>query len=273
MVPTEKDDDQALLRLREHRTRYAAAAGDRLHGDLDCQYSLLPFQELERTAGVWYEAAHEALMRANYGPLDALIREQVQIGSEQGFELHDMLLLLRILRQVAIEEEDWNPDMLVEMDAVVDEAISSLRGKVAWNIPRGLNYLTGESEEDRERVRLAAEAARGRQDRRNFSRNKLHMPIRVNAFLPGGPVDEITRTENVARGGIYFFSGEAYYKGAHVRVNYPYWDNPGAINPEYVAEVVRVEERVKAEQDKSYNGVALHFLGDLGKPKKKKESS
>ncbi len=259
MASTNREQDEALARQKKRREHYAAAAAERLHQADDCQFSLLPYQELERTAGTWFEAAHEALMRANYGPLDALIREQVRVAAEQGFELDDLLLLLRGLRQTAIEGEGWNEEHLVEMDTVVDEALAALRGQTVWEIPKGLNYLTGKTEADLERERMAAEAAKGKADRRGFGRNKLHLPIRVTAFLPGGPVDEITRTENVAKGGIYFLSEHPYYKSVRVHVKYPYWESPGAINPDYEAEVVRVDER------ESHNGIALHFLRDIGK--------
>lgn len=259
MVPPAEERDEALVRHHKRREHYASAAAERIHGTSECQFSLLPFEELVRTAGVWFDAAHEALLRANYGPLDALIRDQVHVASEQGFELPDLLLLLRMMRQTAIKEEGWNEEHLLEMDTVVDEAIAGLRGQVAWDIPKGLNYLTGETEADRERERLAAAAARGKADRRAFGRNKLHLPIRVRAFLPGGAVDEITRTENVAKGGLYFLSERPYYKGMRVHVIYPYWDSPGALNPEYEAEVVRIDER------ESHNGIAIRFLTDLGK--------
>jgi hypothetical protein len=259
MASIDKEQDEALARQKKRREHYSAVAAERIQAAEDCQFSLMPYQELERTAAVWFEAAHEALMRANYGPLDALIREQVRVAAEQGFELDDLLLLLRGLRQAAIEEEGWSEEHLAEMDAVVDEALAALRGQTVWEIPKGLNYRTGRTEADLERDRLAAEAAKGKQDRRGFGRNKLHLPIRVTAFLPGGPVDEITRTENVAKRGIYFLSKYPYYKSVRVHVKYPYWQSPGALNPDYEAEVVRVDER------KGHKGIALRFLRDIGK--------
>lgn len=268
MVPyNEEELDKSAARHAERRSLYGAAAAERLQLNTDTQYSLLPFQELERTSTVWFDAAFEALMRANYGPLDALIREQVEVGARQGFELEDLLVLLRVLRQTAIEEEGWNPDMLAEMDDVVNEAIGTLRGKVGWNIPKGLKYLTGETAADRELRFQAEEAERSKREKRAHSRNKLHMPIRVRGFLPKGAVDETTRTENVARGGVYFLSEHAYYPSVRLHVSYPYWDTPGALNPVYEAEVVRVDD-VGSED---YKGIAVRFLDTLGRPRKKKK--
>lgn len=251
------------MAAQEARLRYTTAASKELRGASDCQFSLLPIQELARTAGVWFDACSEAMMRGNYGELDALIREEARVAAEQGFKLTDIVQLLRILRQVAIDEEGWREDLFAELDIVIDESLTELRGSVPWDIPNGLNYLTGKGLAERERERLAGEADKEKTDRRRFARNKLHLPIRVRAFLPRGAVDEITRTENVARGGIYFLSENPYHKGVRVHVMYPYWDKPGAINPDYQAEVVRIDER-----DEDYKGIALKFLVDLGKQQK-----
>jgi hypothetical protein len=256
----EEEHGELLIRQKKQREKYTAAACERLQVADDCQFSLLPYQELRRTAGVWFDAANEALMRANYGPLDALIREQVRVASEQGFELTDLLQLLRLLRQVAIEEENWNEEHLAEMDTVVDEAMAALRGKVTWDIPEGLNYLTGKTRAELQREQLQAEAVRSRSERRRFGRNKLRLPIRIRGFLPDGLVNEITRTENVAKGGLYFLSEHPFYRGARLHVIYPYWNRPGDINPECEAEVVRVDER------QGQRGVAVRFLSPLGKP-------
>jgi hypothetical protein len=263
----EEEQDRHAVRRAERRQHYAHAAAERLQLSTETQFCLLPFEELARTAGLWFDTAQEALMRANYGPLDAFIRQEIEIGARQGFELDDMITLLRLLRQTAIEEEGWNPDMLVEMDDVINEGFAGLRGQVSWEFPPGLNYLTGETAADLEAARAAAEAAEEGKEKRTHSRNKLHLPIRVRAFLPKGAVEEFTRTENVARGGIYFLSELSYYVSVRAHVSYPYWEAPGAINPQYEAEVVRVDETEK----EGYQGIAMRFLETLGRPKKRKE--
>ena len=62
-------DDEATdsaARGKARREHYAGVAAEQLLGAPDCQFCLLPYQELARSAGVWYEAATEAMMRANY---------------------------------------------------------------------------------------------------------------------------------------------------------------------------------------------------------------
>jgi hypothetical protein len=268
MVPLSEDEelDKSAARHAERRGQYSATAAERLQLATDTQYSLLPYQELERTAGLWFDAAYESLMRANYGPLDAFIRDQVEVGASQGFELDDLILMLRLLRRTAIEGEGWNEDMLLEMDDVTNEAVGRLRGQVVWDIPEGINYLTGETAADRQRQRAAEEAAQASAEKRTYGRNKLHLPVRIHGFLPKGAVDEVTRTENVARGGVYFLSENPYYPGVRLHVSYPYWDAPGAINPVYEAEVVRVDEM----GSETHKGVAIRFRETLGPPKKKR---
>lgn len=260
----QEGNTQAQERQDERRQRYAAAAGERLRAASDCQFSLLPYEELVRTAAGWYDACAEGMVRGNYAPLEDWVRDHARVAADQGFELNDLLELLRLLRQVAIEKEGWNEDAFADTDAIVDEALAALRGQVAWEIPEGLNYLTGKTKADREREQrervAAAEAAKEPTgERRAHRRNMLHMPIRVRGALASGPVDEITRTENVARGGVYFLSEAPYFKGAQLQVMYPYWDTPGAINQEYPAEVVRIDDRG------AMKGIAVKFLVSLGK--------
>ncbi|MGH9862030.1 MAG: PilZ domain-containing protein [Candidatus Acidiferrales bacterium] len=255
----EEESDESRSRQTGRRERYAGIAAERLQATMDCQFSLLPYQELARTAGAWFDAVTESLLRANYGPLDEMIRAQVRVAADQGFELDDILQLLRLFRAVAIKEEGWNEEQFGELDVVIDEALQALRGQVAWSIPEGLNYLTGESLADRE---LTSVGEQKDSERRRNARNKLRLPIRVKTYLPVGAVDEITRTENVARGGIYFVSKNPFYKDVRVHVQYPFWEATDAINPEYQAEVVRIDDRGE------YKGIALRFLTDLRSQKK-----
>ncbi len=253
----DEDISDARARHEERRDQFAAAAGDKLQAAEDCQFSLLPYKELEQTAQRWYAGTTEGMARANWGPLDDFIRAQVRRFAEQGFELADVLQMLRLLRTVAIESEGWTEGELEEVDSIINEAFEAQRGQAGWQIPEGLNYLTGKGRV--ERAREAAEAGKsGQADRRARGRNQLKMPIRVRGFMPKGPIDEITTTANVSRTGLYFVTTQAYFQGAHVTVFYPFWDYPGAINTEYRAEVARVDEMDERR------GVALKFLSSLG---------
>jgi len=261
--------DPAEERQRERRDHYAAIAGERLREATDCQFSLLPYDGLAQTAAGWYEACAQAMLKGNYSSIEVWIKQNAKIAAEEGFELKDLVQLLRICRQVAIEREGWNEDLFSDVDVVIDDGLASLRSKVAWDIPAGLNYVTGKStaDEEREATELAAQLAAAKAaepvgERRTHQRNKLKLPIRVRGVLSGGPVDEITRTENVARGGVYFLSGYPYFKGGRVSVMYPYWSTPGAINHEYPGEVVRIDTRETAL------GVAVKFMVSLGSPGK-----
>lgn len=263
----EQETTIAQARQNERRDRYAAVAGERLRAAADCQFSLLPYDELVRVAATWYTACADAVLRGNYAPIDTLVREQARVAAEQGFELLDLMQLLRLCRQAAIEKEGWNKDLFADVDAIIDEALATLRQKVNWDIPEGLNYLTGLSKADRERavaeqkqLEEVAEAAEPHGERRTHRRNKLRLPIRVRGLLGLGPVDEITRTENVAKGGVYFVTPNPYFKTASLQVIYPFWSTPDAIHKEYPAEVVRVDER-----EDGTKGVAIKFLVSLGK--------
>lgn len=242
-------------RHAQRREKFSSMAGERLRAAEDCQFSFLPYEELARVAGGWYEACAQAMLRGNYADIDTLIRKQARVAAEQGFALEDLLQLLRLCRRTAIEVEGWNEDQFADVDAVIDEALGYLRQQVPWDIPEALNYLTGKgraAEAPPPEPVSVVEEPRG--ERRIHRRNRLRLPIRVHGTLSTGEVDEVTYTENVARGGVYFVSPNAFYPGITVTVTYPYWEDHGAINKQYPASVVRIDPR---GEDK--RGVALKF--------------
>ncbi len=258
-------DNQKQPRENERRQRYARLTALRLRAASDCQFSLLPAPELARIAVLWYDAASEAMFQGHCSSIDKLIRKQAFLAAEEGFTLDDLLQLLRLCRRIAIESCGWTQDAVGHMDEMIDDVLNSLRNQVAWDIPEGLSYLAGEGsgewgDEQREQEEREDVATEPRGERRMHFRNKLRLPIRVCGQLTGGPREEITRTENVAKGGVYFFSDEPYFRGMRVEVVYPYWDMPGEIHREYPAEVVRIDER------KGRNGIALKFLVSLDSP-------
>ncbi|MFQ5818111.1 MAG: PilZ domain-containing protein [Terriglobia bacterium] len=258
------DDDtpaDAGVRHRRRRQKFATLTAERLRAAVDCQFSLLPYHELARVAANWYEACAQAMLRGNYSPIDELIREQVRVAADQGFELDDLLQLLRFCRQTAIEVEGWNEDQFTNVDAVIDEALVALRPQLPWEIPAGLNYLTGKAHAAEAEVEAPVPVVpRPHTERRSHARNRLHFFIRIRGTLSTGEIDEVARTENVARGGLYFLSRNPYIPGANLTVTYPYWQEPGAINKKYPAKVVRVDSRTD-----QYRGVAVQFLVSLGR--------
>lgn len=268
-----RDDDgatEAKEREKQRRERYAALAGELLGQAEECQFSQLPYDALLQTAAHWYDACAMAMLYSNFAGVERWVREQAAQAAQQGFLLNDLLLLLRLCRRIAIEKEGWNEDCLADFDAVVDEVLTSQRGKVPWEISPGLNYLTGKTAAELEAEHKVAQAAAAQAvpdvsdvpaaDRRGRGRNKLHLPIRVRAKTQVGPVDETTYTEDVARNGLYFVTEQPLVSGDTVMVTYPYWEAPGALNKEYPAEVVRVEHGKRFGR-----GIALKFLVDLGR--------
>ncbi|MGH9787634.1 MAG: PilZ domain-containing protein [Candidatus Acidiferrales bacterium] len=254
-----EDSTRPVVREGWRRERYATAAAEHIRDAKECQFSFLPFDELAHVATVWYESASEAMLRGNYAGMDKWIRTQARTAAEQGFELPSLLQLLRICRQVAIEKEGWQSEQFGEVDAVINECLAALRKvEVSWEIPEGLDYITGKGHVSE----IKAGAERG--ERRIHNRSHLKMPIRVSGYHLGESLDEYTKTENVARGGLYFISTQNYVRGIRLLVTYPFSREPGAINVDYPGEVIRLDELPEGKK-----GVAVKFLVSLGKKAKK----
>ena len=242
------------------RVRFAPVAGRRLREATDCRFSFLPYAELVRVASEWFDACAEAHLSANPGPIEDWLRGRAKTASDEGFELEDLLKLLRLCREAAMETEGWVDEELRTIDEIIDESLAGLREQIAWDIPEGLNYVSGKSAAEREAEQQAAAAAvkeEPRGERRAHTRAQLKLPIRVRGWA-GEQVDEVIDTEDVGRGGVRFLSRKKFVKGFKIRVVYPFWEDPGAVNKEYPAEVVRVEKR-----DEGYV-VAIQFLVNLG---------
>ncbi len=93
-------------------------------------------------------------------------------------------------------------------------------------------------------------------DRRNKRRVKIAQPVRVRPSEPGRTdFDEVSATLNVCRDGIYFPTElDSYYKGMRLFVTFPYSEEPGAINLEYIGEIVRVDKLLHGQ-----HGIAVHL--------------
>ncbi len=93
-------------------------------------------------------------------------------------------------------------------------------------------------------------------ERRRKGRAKLSQPIRVRPSEPGGQeFDEVRVSLNVCRDGVYFpTERDSYYKGMRVFITFPYNDGPGAINLEYIGEVVRIDKLSHGRL-----GIAVHL--------------
>ena len=100
----------------------------------------------------------------------------------------------------------------------------------------------------------------GTEERRRKGRLKLPRVVRVRPSEPGLiDFDEILPTKNAAQDSVYFISKNKKYKeGLRVFITYPYSDEPGSINREFLGKVARVEEL-----DHGRRGIAIQMLMPL----------
>jgi hypothetical protein len=100
----------------------------------------------------------------------------------------------------------------------------------------------------------------GTEERRRKGRLKLPRVVRVRPSEPGLiDFDEILPTKNAAQDSVYFISKNKKYKeGLRVFITYPYSDEPGSINREFLGKVTRVEEL-----DHGRRGIAIQMLMPL----------
>jgi hypothetical protein len=94
-------------------------------------------------------------------------------------------------------------------------------------------------------------------ERRGKRRAMLSQTVRVRPSQPGGrDFDEVLTTINISRDGIYFSSDtNSYFKGQRLFITMPYSGVAGAVNPEYIGEVVRVDSLPQKRQ-----GIAVHLV-------------
>jgi hypothetical protein len=97
-------------------------------------------------------------------------------------------------------------------------------------------------------------------EKRGKGRLNLGCFIRVRPSVPGSKsVSEVLKTLNVSRNGLYFGTiSNFYFKGMRLFVTYPYSSTAGALNRDYVAEVMRVDQLTNG-----HYGVAIRLLSTL----------
>jgi hypothetical protein len=80
-------------------------------------------------------------------------------------------------------------------------------------------------------------------ERRSKRRAKIAQPVRVRPSEPSEKqLDEVLVTLNVCRNGLYFATDrDSYYKRMRLFITFPYSAAPGAINLEYIGQVVRID--------------------------------
>ena len=251
-MPIEEFEMTAAHQLQQLRCeKFAPIAAERVRSTENCQYSLLPAAELTRIVAEWYDACALAMLRGNYAGIDQWIRRQADKGAEQGFASSDIEELLRICREAAIEVERWDKDIFSDVEEVLREALQAAFKQVG---PPPVNYVVAAPGDcDSGAVEVVTEERTG--ERRIYFRNRLQFPVRICGVGGKWQLDEITSTHNISRGGLYIVTKVKYLADQALKVTYPYWTDPGAINLEYKALVSRLDRLADGT-----SGVAIAFL-------------
>ena len=245
----------ARLSQQQRSQSFASRTADRIRAEEHCLFSLLPSDELARLAAGWHEACSQAMLRGNYAPIDKWIRSQSAMAAAEGFSQDDVLHLLRICRGSAFEIEGWNKDVFSEVEEVIKEAVWDTSG---WHVPSEMDAEIQVPElPESAFVELEPDDAAG--ERRIFGRSRLRLPIRVRSVGGQWQAEEINVTRSISRGGLEFVTLGNYFADQILKVCYPYWTDPGAINRDYSAKVVRLTRL----SDRDW-AVAIHFLESLG---------
>jgi hypothetical protein len=97
-------------------------------------------------------------------------------------------------------------------------------------------------------------------EQRKMARTKIAQTIRVRPSLPiQDNFDDVARTLNASRSGIYFAARRAEYcKDMRLFVTYPFSTVPGTLNQEFVGRVVRIDELADGRR-----GIAVELLMPL----------
>lgn len=93
-------------------------------------------------------------------------------------------------------------------------------------------------------------------NRRNRRRVRVTQPLRVRPSEPGArQFDEVLVTTNVCKDGLYFATRLTTYEpGQRVFVTFPFSEEPGAMNLEYLGRVVRIDKLERGQF-----GIAVHL--------------
>jgi len=235
----------AKVRERERQERFAPKAAERIRAAENCLFSVLPFKELARMAGEWYGACSEAMLRGNYSLIDTWVRQQLERAVNHGFAPEDLLKLLLICRHTAMEVDSWDKDIFCVVDEAIYEMLVLLNVKVPAPVPeKPKKEIEAPKAEIEKPVEVPIEEPVDKPpertgERRKYSRNRLHLPIRITRSERGHAYD-VTQTTSVSRGGLYFVTEREYRRDEPLKINFPYWDDPGAIQVEYPAKIIRI---------------------------------
>ena len=200
------------------------------------------------------------MVKGNYALIDQWVCKQGSVAAERGFKLGDLLELLRICRNSAIELERWDPDVLSPVNEVINETLGRGAANPLWKIPADLDYLGGEPANSPSIVSATTLTVETQvaleRERRVAERARLQLPIRIcGNGITGYRLDFATHTESISSTGLYFVGQEVFSAGLRLDVTCPYSKDPGAINKKVFGQIVRVDRK----PDKS-RGFAIQFL-------------
>jgi hypothetical protein len=122
---------------------------------------------------------------------------------------------------------------VLETSGILSKTCGTCRDVAPWGYAEAQVAMGGPSEEAA-MMAEARTAARGGPDQRRHRRVALQLPVMLRDYYGGM---EITRTENVSKGGFCFVSEKTYHVGEGMMVVCPY--NPAGENIEVRARIVR----------------------------------
>jgi hypothetical protein len=256
---TNSEVTEAKQRQKQRGVAFAAQAAVRIRASEGCQFTLLPENEIMKMIAAWYESCAQAMLTGNYALLGEWIREQANLATKNNFAFADLVELLRLCRSAAMEIERWDEDVFSPVEEVIGEELQILRNKFARvNSPRR-DDAPGPPESSASVAYTAELRESGPANERRLARRvRLQLPVRAQGGTTGHPMDVLTVTECVSQAGLYFLARGTFSAGRTLRVTYPHWEGPGAINQEYAAQIVRVDLLPNGAQ-----GVAIKFLEGL----------
>ena len=93
-------------------------------------------------------------------------------------------------------------------------------------------------------------------ERRRRKRAKISAQVHVRVTNAPEPFEEVTRSVDVSRDGLYFVTSRAgYWKGQPLEITFPYSSAAGSLNQAQPAEVVRTSDEGAGQY-----GIAVQFL-------------
>ena len=249
----------AQQRQKQRGVTFAAQAAAKVRIAEGCQFALLPENEIIKLIAAWYESCAQAMLTGNYALLGEWIREQAGLAAENDLEFADLVELLRLCRSAAMELERWDEDVFSQVGEVIGEELQIVRNKFTWtnsSEPDDLPEVAKKPESEMPGPELREPGPAG--ERRLACRVRLQLPVRARGMTTGTPMDVLTLTECVSHAGLYFLARGNFSAGRILKVTYPHWEGPGALNKEYTAQIVRVDSLPNGAQ-----GVAIKFLESM----------